>query len=139
RPPTPSDDRPELRRDRPADPGRVGPGSACARAQWQPGEHALSAGLLAERGESADSSTDSEVIARLIATAPGRTWVERIRYTMPFIKGAYSLTMMTPTELIAVRDPYGIRPLCFGRLGKSWVIASESCALDTIGAALLRD
>src|SRR5436190_20012631 len=97
------------------------------------------AGLLAERGESAESSTDSEVIARLIATAPGRTWVERIRYTMPFIKGAYSLTMMTPTELIAVRDPYGIRPLCFGRLGKSWVIASESCALDTIGAELLRD
>jgi len=95
--------------------------------------------LLAERGEPVESTTDSELIARLIATAPGRDWVERIRYTMPFIKGAFSLTMLTPTQLIAVRDPYGIRPLCFGRLGSSWIIASESCALDTIGAELLRD
>lgn len=95
--------------------------------------------LLAERGESVESTTDSELIARLIATAPGRDWVERIRYTMPFIKGAFSLTLLTPTQLIAVRDPYGIRPLCFGRLGSSWIVASESCALDTIGAELLRD
>jgi amidophosphoribosyltransferase len=95
--------------------------------------------LLADRGEPVESTTDSELIARLIATAPGRDWVERIRYTMPFIKGAFSLTMLTPTQLIAVRDPYGIRPLCFGRLGSSWIIASESCALDTIGAELLRD
>jgi len=95
--------------------------------------------LLAERGERVESTTDSELIARLIATAPGRDWVERIRNTMPFIKGAFSLTMLTPTQLIAVRDPYGIRPLCFGRLGSAWIVASESCALDTIGAELLRD
>jgi amidophosphoribosyltransferase len=95
--------------------------------------------LLAQRGEASESTTDSELIARLIATAPGRDWVERIRYTLPSIKGAYSLTMLTPTQLIAARDPYGIRPLCFGRLGSSWIIASESCALDTIGAELLRD
>jgi amidophosphoribosyltransferase len=94
---------------------------------------------LAERGEPTDSTTDSELIARLLATAPGRDWVERIRQTMPMIKGAYSLAMLTPRELIAVRDPYGIRPLCLGRLGKSWIVASESCALDTIGAELLRD
>ncbi len=94
---------------------------------------------LAERGELTDSTTDSELIARLIATAPGRDWVERIRHTMPLVKGAYSLTMLTPSALIAVRDPYGIRPLSFGRLGGSWIVASESCALDTIGAELLRD
>ncbi len=97
------------------------------------------ADILAERGERVESTTDSELIARLIATAPGRNWVERIRHSMPFIKGAYSLTILTPTQLIAVRDTYGIRPLCFGRLGHSWIIASESCALDTIGAELLRD
>ena len=94
---------------------------------------------LADRGESPESSTDSEVIARLCASAPGRSWPERIRHTLPSIKGAFSLVMLTPRELIAVRDPFGIRPLCMGRLGESWVVASESCALDTIGAELLRE
>jgi len=95
--------------------------------------------VLEDRDEALISSTDSEVIGRLCATAPGRDWVERIRQTMPLLKGAYSLVMTTPRELIAVRDPYGIRPLCLGRLGSSWIIASESCALDTIGAEHLRD
>jgi len=94
---------------------------------------------LAERGARLDSSTDSEIIARLCATAPGRDWVERIRNTMPHVHGAYSLAMLTPDALIAVRDPYGIRPLCLGRLGNSWIVASESCALDTIGAERLRE
>ncbi|MEA2640520.1 MAG: amidophosphoribosyltransferase [Chloroflexota bacterium] len=95
---------------------------------------------LLERGELTESTTtDSESVARLCATAPGRDWVERIRHTMPIVKGAYSMVMLTPRELIAVRDPYGIRPLCFGRLGDSWIVASESCALDTIGAELLRE
>jgi len=58
---------------------------------------------------------------------------------MPLVKGAYSLVMMTPNALIAVRDPYGIRPLCLGRLGSSWVVASESCALGPIGADHLRE
>ncbi|MBI4213325.1 MAG: amidophosphoribosyltransferase, partial [Chloroflexi bacterium] len=55
------------------------------------------------------------------------------------VKGAYSMVMLTSTQLFAVRDPFGIRPLCLGRLGSSWVVASESCALDTIGAELLRE
>jgi amidophosphoribosyltransferase len=58
---------------------------------------------------------------------------------LPSVKGAFSLLFLTPHELIAVRDPYGIRPLCLGRLGNSWIVASESCALDTIGAERLRD
>lgn len=94
---------------------------------------------VAERGEATTSTTDSEVIARLFASAPGRDWVERIRQTMPLVKGSYSLVLLTPGALIAVRDPYGIRPLCFGRLGSSWIVASESCAMDTIGAELLRE
>ncbi|MPZ15206.1 MAG: amidophosphoribosyltransferase [Chloroflexi bacterium] len=97
------------------------------------------ADLLSQRGETAVTTTDSELIGRLSATAPGRDWVERIRHTAPSVKGAYSLVMMTPRALIAVRDPYGIRPLCFGRLGDAWIVASESCALDTIGAELLRE
>jgi amidophosphoribosyltransferase len=94
---------------------------------------------LHERDEVPESSTDSELLARLCATAPGRNWEERIRQTLPMVKGAYSLLLLTPRELIAVRDPYGIRPLCLGRLGSSWIVASESCALDTIGAEHLRD
>ena len=94
---------------------------------------------LNERDEVTETTTDSELIARLAATSPGRTWEERIRQTLPSVKGAFSLLFLTPTALIAVRDPYGIRPLCFGRLGDSWIVASESCALDTIGAERLRD
>jgi amidophosphoribosyltransferase len=85
------------------------------------------------------STTDSELIARLIASAPGASWIDRIRRTLPVVKGAYSMVMLTANELIAVRDPFGIRPLCLGRLGSSWIVASESCALDTIGAELLRE
>jgi amidophosphoribosyltransferase len=94
---------------------------------------------LHERGETLTTSTDSELVARLCATAPGSDWVERLRRTLAVVKGAYSLVVLTPRELIAVRDPYGIRPLCLGRVGGSWVVASESCALDTIGAELLRE
>jgi amidophosphoribosyltransferase len=94
---------------------------------------------LEERGAVLEATTDSEVIARLLATSSGRDWAERLRQTMPLVKGAYSMVLLTPNELIAVRDPYGIRPLCFGRLGSSWVVASESCALNTIGAEVLRE
>lgn len=94
---------------------------------------------VAARGEHLSSGTDSEVILRLCATAPGRDWIERLRQTLPLVKGAYSIVMLTPNALIAVRDPYGIRPLCFGRLGNSWIVASESCALDTLGAERLRE
>lgn len=94
---------------------------------------------LQERGEVLTSTTDSEIVARLLATAPGRDWAERLRQTLPLIKGAFSIVILTPKALIAVRDPFGIRPLCLGRLGTSWIVASESCALDTIGAELLRE
>ncbi|MCC6628799.1 MAG: amidophosphoribosyltransferase [Chloroflexi bacterium] len=88
------------------------------------------------------SSTDSEVITQLIADAPGRDWVEKIRRAMPRFMGSYSLVIATPDRLIGVRDPFGVRPLCLGRLEGGvggWVLASESCALMTIGAALVRE
>ncbi len=91
------------------------------------------------QGESFASSTDSEVIARLISNAPGRSWEERLRWALPHVQGAYSLVLLTPELLMAVRDPLGIRPLCLGRMGDDWIIASETCALDHIGAEYVRE
>ena len=84
-------------------------------------------------------SSDSEVIAHMFAKAPGTTWEERSAYCMRRMEGAYSLVMLTSDELIGVRDPLGVRPLCVGRLNGGWVLASESCALDNIGAELERE
>jgi amidophosphoribosyltransferase len=95
---------------------------------------------LAEQGEKFLASTDSEVVAKLIARQPGSTIVEKLQRAMPRMLGAYSLTILTPHEVVAVRDPLGVRPLCLGRLVDGGnVVASESCALSTIGAQLLRD
>ena len=58
---------------------------------------------------------------------------------MKKIKGAYSLVVMSPRKLIGARDPYGFRPLCIGKRGNAYILASESCALDTIGAEFVRD
>jgi amidophosphoribosyltransferase len=84
-------------------------------------------------------STDSEVIATLILSSPGKTWADRIRYAMRRIQGAYSLVVATTNELYAVRDPFGVRPLCLGTVDGGWVVASETCALDHIGATFTRE
>ena len=94
---------------------------------------------LADDGVRFDSTTDSEVIARLIVAAPGPDWGARIARSLPKLMGAYSLTMATPDAVFAARDPLGVRPLCLGRLGQGWVVASETCALDTIGATFERE
>ena len=86
-----------------------------------------------------NSTTDSEVIAYQLANAPGNSWEERIFHCMRTLDGAFSLVAMTEDTLIAARDPLGIRPMCIGKLGEGWVIASESCALDHLGADYLRD
>lgn len=83
-------------------------------------------------------SSDSEVIANIILSAPGKDMVEKIRYTMRRIQGAYSCVILTPTELYAVRDPLGVRPLCIGKVDSGFAIASETCALDHIGAEFIR-
>ncbi|MFN8532031.1 MAG: amidophosphoribosyltransferase [Dehalococcoidia bacterium] len=94
---------------------------------------------LIDRGAQFQSTTDSEVIAHLIALSPGATWPEKIRRAMGRLSGAYSLTLLTRDAVYAVRDPLGVRPLCLGQLGNGWVAASESCALDHIGASFLRE
>ena len=85
------------------------------------------------------TGTDSEVIAQLLAYAPGKDWGESIGYMMKRLQGAYSLVALTKDSVMAIRDPLGVRPLCIGKLNKGWVVASESCALDHIGAKYLRE
>jgi len=94
---------------------------------------------LQEGGYSFDTSTDSEVIANLILASPGKSWEEKLRHAMARLQGAYSVVLMSHDNLIGIRDPMGVRPLCLGSIDSGWVIASESCALDHIGAQFLRD
>ena len=94
---------------------------------------------LSEWGCTFSTGSDSEVIAHLISYAPASSWEERMAYAMRRLQGAYSLTLMTTDTLLGVRDPMGVRPLCIGKLNGGWVIASETCALDHIGASFLRE
>ena len=87
------------------------------------------------------STSDSEVISYVITRERLRTGSieEAVCSAMDSLKGAYSLAVMSPRKLIAARDPFGFRPLCIGELEDGWAVASESCALDSIGAKFLRD
>jgi amidophosphoribosyltransferase len=121
---------------------------------------------LQAQGFDFETTSDSEVIGKLAVSLPGPDWVVKFRAAMGKLTGAYSLVLLTPQHLIAVRDPMGIRPLCIGRLpagtrsgeaGKTsgepiarypigeathrggWVVASETCALMTVGAEFIRE
>ncbi|MCV0403104.1 MAG: amidophosphoribosyltransferase [Chloroflexi bacterium] len=95
---------------------------------------------LTEQGIEFGSASDTEVLARLIAHAPGRTWAARVDHAFHRAVGAFTFTMLTDTALVAARDPVGFRPLCLGRLpGGGWAVASESSALDAMGAQFVRD
>ena len=85
------------------------------------------------------STTDTEVIALMLAHSTGATWEERLFQCMRQLEGAYSIVAQTKDTLIAARDPLGIRPLCLGKLNDGWIVASESCALDHLGAEYLRE
>ncbi len=96
---------------------------------------------LSSQGVRLNGTTDSEIITQVLARAPGATWVEKLRNGASRLRGAFSLTILTSERLYALRDPFGIRPLCLGQLidGDGWVVASETCALDTVGAAYERE
>ena len=85
------------------------------------------------------STTDTEVIAQLLAHATGANWEDRVFQCMRQLEGAYSIVVQTKDTMIAARAPLGIRPLCLGTLNGGWVVASESCALDHIGAEYIRE
>ncbi len=94
---------------------------------------------LSDQGYTFHTSTDTEVIANLILSSPEKDWVDKIRYAMHRLQGVYSLVIMTNHSLFGVRDPLGVRPLCLGAINGGWVIASESCAVDHIGASFIRE
>src|SRR3982074_3602449 len=94
---------------------------------------------LARQGAQFTPSSDTEVIAQVIAREDGATWDERLARALPKLQGAWSLVILTPSALYAVRDPLGVRPLCLGRKGDTWLVASETCALETVGARFIRD
>jgi amidophosphoribosyltransferase len=94
---------------------------------------------LEQAGEVFESTTDSEVLARVIALADGDTVDQKIRNAMPRMIGAFSLAVLASDCIYAVRDPMGVRPLCIGQLGAHHVVASESAALMTVGADYVRE
>lgn len=94
---------------------------------------------LIAQGHTFRTSTDTEVIANLIISSPEKSWVDRIRYATHRLQGAFSMCLLTNDSLFAVRDPWGVRPLCLGQMNGGHVIASESCALDHIGAEFIRE
>jgi amidophosphoribosyltransferase len=94
---------------------------------------------LVRRGSLFQSTSDTEVIVHLIATSLKDTVVERLADALRQVEGAYSLVALSQQSLIGLRDPLGVRPLVLGRLGEAWILASETCALDIIGARFERD
>ena len=95
--------------------------------------------FLENNGSIFHSSLDTEVIAHLIARSPYSDIEEALIDSLNKVKGAYSLTVLTEDLLIGVRDPYGFRPLILGQKEDSYILASESCALDILGADYIRD
>ena len=94
---------------------------------------------LEGRGAIFSTTADSEVIVQLLARSREKQPEERLIDALSRVKGAYSLVMLTSDSLIAARDPRGFRPLSLGRLDGGWIVASETCALDLIGASHERD
>ncbi len=94
---------------------------------------------LVARGAIFQSTMDSEVILHLVATSHKRQLIERLTDALLQVEGAYSLVALSNKKLIGVRDPSGVRPLVLGRLEQAWILTSESCGLDIIGAEFVRD
>lgn len=95
--------------------------------------------VLEEEGAIFQSSSDSEVIVHLIAHSKGNEFYERVAHAISQISGSFSLLILTEKELIAIRDPYGVRPLSLGMKDGAYVVASETCAFDLISATYIRD
>ncbi len=93
---------------------------------------------LNRRGSIFQSTSDTEVIIHLVATSSYRTLLDRIIDALKQVEGAYSLVCLTSEGMIACRDPLGIRPLVMGRLGEAYIFASETVALDVVGATYIR-
>ena len=93
---------------------------------------------LVRRGSIFQSTSDTEVIIHLVATSGYRTLIDRLIDALKQVEGAYSLLCLTSEGMIACRDPLGVRPLVIGKLGESYIFASETVALDVVGADYVR-
>ncbi|MHB1605590.1 MAG: amidophosphoribosyltransferase [Leptospirales bacterium] len=85
------------------------------------------------------TDVDSEVLVHLIARSRGAGLVDRVAYALGSVKGSYSLLALLPDKIVGIRDPLGLRPLSLGQIGEAYVLASETCAFDLIGATFIRD
>jgi amidophosphoribosyltransferase len=94
---------------------------------------------LREQGVQLLGTSDSEIIAALLASHPAERLEDAVADVLPRLKGAFSTVVMTADRVVAFRDPAGLRPLVLGQIGERYCVASESCAFDIIGATLLRD
>jgi amidophosphoribosyltransferase len=94
---------------------------------------------LVAQGIAFRSTSDSEIIAALLSTHPAEKIEDAVAEVLPRLQGAFSIVVMTNDAVVAFRDPHGLRPLALGRIGESYCAASESCALDIIGAEFLRE
>jgi len=94
---------------------------------------------LQKNGAIFQSTTDSEIIIHLMARYRGATLEDTIALNLPKLEGAYSFIFMAPGKVIAARDPSGFRPLILGRLGSSWLLSSETCAIDVVGGRAVRE
>ena len=94
---------------------------------------------LIKKGAIFQTTLDSEIIVHLTAMSKKGVFKERLIETFKKVKGAYCLVILTKDNIIAARDPYGFRPLCFGKVDDAWAVASETCALDIINAEYIRD
>jgi amidophosphoribosyltransferase len=94
---------------------------------------------LQEEGTIFQSTSDSEIILHLTARSKQKDQILQIKEALDIVDGAYSLVILTDTSLIAARDPHGFRPLALGRVEGTYVVASETCAFDIIGAEYIRD
>jgi amidophosphoribosyltransferase len=94
---------------------------------------------LVKNGSIFQTTSDTETIVQLIAKSKRKKIIDKIIDTLFKIQGGYALTILTDKKLIGIRDPFGIRPLVIGKLDKSYVLTSETCALDIIGASFVRE
>ena len=95
--------------------------------------------ILVKEGAIFRTTSDTETIVQLIAKSKRKKFIDKLIDTLFQIKGGYSLVLMTNKKLVGVRDPFGIRPLVIGKLKDSYILASETCALDIVGANFIRE
>ena len=108
-------------------------------AERDAADGSLLPGSLLESANTLGATTDTALITALMATFPGHSTEEAACAVLPRLRGAFSLVFMDEESLYAARDPQGIRPLVLGRLESGWVVASETAALDIVGASFIRE